>query len=179
VQLRSPLQVAQVANADDLVGRVLGQGARGVAELAGEILVNEQVAQMGLLGMPRFCPCVSPSGFDLSSLPVMPKLNPSEKEFVSAFGELPAIPAADATPVRPASGTMQELDARGISPPLPVLRTHRALRAMQVGQVLKVLTTQPQSVPEFQSLVKHVPQYELVSQEEKDGDYIHLLRKRR
>ncbi|MEJ5988973.1 sulfurtransferase TusA family protein [Ramlibacter sp. PS3R-8] len=110
----------------------------------------------------------------------MPKLNPSEHEFVSAFGELPAIPAADqATPVRSAGGTMQELDARGISPPLPVLRTHRALRALQVGQVLRVLTTQPQSIPEFQSLVKHVPQYELVSQEEKDGDYIHLLRKRR
>lgn len=73
----------------------------------------------------------------------------------------------------------QELDARGISPPLPVLRAHRALRGMPAGQLLKVLTTQPQSVAEFQSLVKHVPQYELVSQEEKDGEYVHLLRRRR
>lgn len=110
----------------------------------------------------------------------MPKLNPTEQEFVSAYGELSAIPAADApTPARPAGGTMQELDVRGISPPVHVLRAHRTLRAMQVGQVLRVLTTQPQSIPEFQSLVKHVPQFELVSQEEKDGDCIHLLRKRR
>ena len=72
-----------------------------------------------------------------------------------------------------------ELDARGITPPLPVLRTHRTLRSMQPGQVLRVLTTQPQSLEEFRSLVKHLTQYELVSQEEKDGEYVHLLRKRR
>ena len=34
----------------------------------------------------------------------------------------------------------QEIDARGISSPLHILRAHRALRAMQPRQVLKVLT---------------------------------------
>lgn len=112
----------------------------------------------------------------------MSKLSRGEKEFVSGFGELLAAgtPAPGAAaPARAAGGPMQELDVRGISPPLPVLRTHRALRALQAGQVLRVLTTQPQSIEEFQSLVKHVCQYELVSQEEKDGEYVHLLRKRR
>jgi tRNA 2-thiouridine synthesizing protein A len=111
----------------------------------------------------------------------MSKLSQSEKEFVSGFADLPQEAAADApaTAPRPAGGGVQELDVRGISPPLPVLRTHRALRAMQAGQMLRVLTTQPQSVAEFQSLVKHVSHYELVSQEEKDGQYVHLLRKRR
>ena len=88
----------------------------------------------------------------------------------------------DTTPgaaLRAAGGTTQELDVRGISPPLPVLRAHRALRAMQVGQVLRVLASQQQSLAEFQSLVTHLPQYELVSQDEKDGEYVHLLRKRR
>lgn len=74
---------------------------------------------------------------------------------------------------------MQELDARGISPPLPVLRAHRALRGMRAGETLRVLTSQPRSLDEFVSLVKYVPQYELVSQQEKDGEYVHVLRKRR
>jgi tRNA 2-thiouridine synthesizing protein A len=76
-------------------------------------------------------------------------------------------------------GTLQELDVRDVSAPLHVLRTHRALRGMQAGQLLRVLTSQPQSVAEFQSLAKHVSQYELVSQEEKDGEVVHLLRRRR
>ena len=111
----------------------------------------------------------------------MSKLSASEKEFVSGFGELSTTPPVDdaATPVRAAGGSMQELDARGISAPLPVLRAHRALRAMAAGQVLRVRTTQPTSPAEFQSLVKHISQYELVSQEEKDGECVHLLRKRR
>jgi tRNA 2-thiouridine synthesizing protein A len=111
----------------------------------------------------------------------MSKLSQGEKEFLSGFGALPAgAPASDtAAPARTAGSSMQELDVRGISAPLPVLRTYRALRAMQAGQVLRVLTTQPQSIEEFQSLAKHVSQYELVSQEEKDGEYVHVLRKRR
>jgi TusA-related sulfurtransferase len=76
-------------------------------------------------------------------------------------------------------GATQELDVRDASPPLHLLRTHRALRGMQAGQVLRVRTSQPQSLAEFQSLAKHVPQYELVSQEEKDGETVHLLRRRR
>lgn len=48
MQLRPPLEAAQVADADDLVGRVVGQGAGGVAELAGKVLVDEQVTQVGL-----------------------------------------------------------------------------------------------------------------------------------
>ena len=108
----------------------------------------------------------------------MSKLSKGEKEFLSGFGDLPAADGA-AAPQRAAPGTMQELDVRGVAPPLPLLRTHRALRAMQAGQALRVRTDQPQSMAEFQSLAKHVSQYELVSQEEKDGEHVHVLRKRR
>jgi tRNA 2-thiouridine synthesizing protein A len=192
VKLRPPLQVAQVADAYDFVAGIIGQGARGMAELAGEILVDEQVTQGELLRIPAILPglparigspsppAVSPSGLSHRPPTAMSRLSRSEKEFVSGFGDLPADGGGSpGAPARTPGSTMQELDARGISPPLPVLRTHRALRAMQVGQVLRVLTTQPQSMAEFQSLVKHVPQYELVSQEEKNGEFVHLLRKRR
>src|SRR5690606_41833860 len=37
----------------------------------------------------------------------------------------------------------QELDARGLSCPLPILKTKKALNAMQSGQTLRVLATDP------------------------------------
>ena len=86
----------------------------------------------------------------------------------------PRAPAADAA--RP----HQVIDARGVSPPLPLLRAHRALRNMEVGQVLKVLTDQPRAPAEFRALVKHAPGYELLSQqEETPGEHVILLRRRR
>ena len=106
----------------------------------------------------------------------MSRLNQGEQEFVSGFGDLAARAPAD-TP-RPA-GAMHELDARGISSPLHVLRAHRALRAMQPGQVLKVLTTSEQTIPEFQALVKYVVGYELLSQEQVGEEIIHVLRRKR
>ena len=76
-----------------------------------------------------------------------------------------------------AAGT-QELDARGLGSPLPVLRAHRTLLGMQPGQSLKVLTSEAHTLAEFQSLVKHVPGYELLSQEQVGSDYAHLLVRR-
>jgi TusA-related sulfurtransferase len=79
----------------------------------------------------------------------------------------------------PASTATAELDARDLGSPLPVLRAHRALRELQPGQQLRVLTSHPQTVTEFQLLAKHVPGYELVSQEEREGSFVHLLLRRR
>jgi tRNA 2-thiouridine synthesizing protein A len=113
----------------------------------------------------------------------MSRLSRSEHEFVSDFDHLSAAspPASgDVGKARtPRAGVHQEIDARPLNPPLPLLRAHRALRAMQPGQLLCVLTSQPQTVTEFQAMVKFVPGYELVAQEEDNGDYVHLLRKRR
>lgn len=116
----------------------------------------------------------------------MTRLNRNEREFVEGA---PA-PAATSTPApadgRPAASAearagagAQELDARGLGSPIPLLRAHRALRAMPVGQVLRVITSQPQTVAEFDALVKHVSGYELLSQEERDGTWVHLLVRRR
>jgi tRNA 2-thiouridine synthesizing protein A len=102
----------------------------------------------------------------------MPTSQDTERE--PPVGERGA--AGGAGPIRP----QQVIDARGVSPPLPLLRAHRALRNMEVGQVLKVLTDQPQALAEFQAMVKHVPGYELLSQhEEAPGEQVLLLRRRR
>ena len=112
----------------------------------------------------------------------MSRLSKGEREFVSGFGglELERVAAEGA---RASSGSkaaaMHELDARGLSSPLHVLRAHRALRTMQPGQVLKVLTTSEQTIAEFQALAKYVVGYELLSQEQVGDEVIHVLRRRR
>jgi tRNA 2-thiouridine synthesizing protein A len=73
----------------------------------------------------------------------------------------------------------QEIDARGISSPLHILRAHRALRAMQPGQVLKVLTDAEQTLAEFQALARYMVNYELVSQDRQGDEIVHVLHKKR
>ncbi|RYF19274.1 MAG: hypothetical protein EOO30_00440 [Comamonadaceae bacterium] len=79
----------------------------------------------------------------------------------------------------PANQATPELDARGLGSPLPVLRAHRAMRELLPGEQLRVLTSHPQTVTEFQLLAKHVPGCELLSQEEREGSFVHLLLRRR
>jgi tRNA 2-thiouridine synthesizing protein A len=111
----------------------------------------------------------------------MSRLSDGEKEFLSSQMELGPEPASakprpgQARPVEDAN----VIDARGVTPPLPLLRAHRALRAMPPGQVLKVITSaSPQSMAEFQALVKFVVGYELVSQEQRGDHVVHVLRRR-
>jgi tRNA 2-thiouridine synthesizing protein A len=117
----------------------------------------------------------------------MSRLSKGEREFVSGFGdELPRPRLSAVTPLAPSGphavsgpGGMLEIDARGISPPLPLLRAHRALRDMQPGQDLRVITSYGESLAEFQSMVKYVTNYDLLSQDIVGDDYVHVLRKRR
>ena len=45
----------------------------------------------------------------------------------------------------------QELDVKGLTCPLPILRTKLALSKMQSSQVLYVMATDPHSVVDFQA----------------------------
>ena len=48
----------------------------------------------------------------------------------------------------------QEVDARGLNCPLPILRAKKALNGMNAGQVLRVLATDPGSVKDFAAFAK-------------------------
>lgn len=48
----------------------------------------------------------------------------------------------------------QELDARGLNCPLPILRAKKALTDMTTGQVLRILATDPGAVKDFQAFAK-------------------------
>jgi len=70
-----------------------------------------------------------------------------------------------------------EIDARGLRCPLPILRTKKALAQLQSGQTLRVLTTDPHAVRDFQAFCRQTGNG-LLAQEE-GADYVtHRLRRR-
>ena len=71
----------------------------------------------------------------------------------------------------------QEVDARGLNCPLPILRAKKALAAMESGQLLKVVATDGGSVRDFQAFAKQTGN-ELVEQTTEGSDFIHVLRRR-
>ena len=68
----------------------------------------------------------------------------------------------------------QELDLKGMSCPLPLLKAKQALSQMQSGQVIRVYATDPGSVRDFASFAK-ISGHILVVSEEDQGIYIHTL----
>lgn len=70
----------------------------------------------------------------------------------------------------------QELDARGLSCPLPIVKTKKSLNAMTTGQVLKVVATDAGSVKDMQSFANQTGNA-LVSSEASGSEYVFYLRK--
>ena len=71
----------------------------------------------------------------------------------------------------------QELDTRGLNCPLPILKAKKALATLQSGDVLKVVSTDPGSVRDFQAFARQTGN-ELVEQTSSGADFFHLLRRR-
>jgi tRNA 2-thiouridine synthesizing protein A len=70
----------------------------------------------------------------------------------------------------------QELDARGLSCPLPILKTKKNLAAMASGEVLKIMTTDHGSLLDMKAFCG-MTGHELLSTEEGEGVYTFLIRK--
>ena len=71
----------------------------------------------------------------------------------------------------------REIDTRGLSCPLPILRAKKALAELTSGQVLKVLATDPGSTRDFQAFARQTG-HELLWQSDDGGESIHILRRR-
>lgn len=71
----------------------------------------------------------------------------------------------------------RELDARGLNCPLPILKAKKALAELGSGQVLKVLSTDPGSLRDFQAFARQTGN-ELVEQASSNDEFIHFLRRR-
>ena len=71
----------------------------------------------------------------------------------------------------------KELDARGLSCPLPILKTKKALNDLVSGQVLKVMATDPGSIKDMQAFATQTGNA-LLSTEEADKTYVFYLKKK-
>ena len=69
------------------------------------------------------------------------------------------------------------LDLKGLSCPLPVVKTAQAMKELQSGDLVEALATDPGSVPDFKAWDKSTGN-ELVEQSEEGGVYRFVLRKR-
>jgi tRNA 2-thiouridine synthesizing protein A len=71
----------------------------------------------------------------------------------------------------------QDLDARGLSCPLPILRAKKALTDMESGKVLRILATDPGSVKDFQAFAKQTGN-PLLAHAEHEREFEFFLRKK-
>jgi len=70
----------------------------------------------------------------------------------------------------------QELDVRGLSCPLPILKTKKALNSMQSGQTIRVLATDPGSMLDFKAFAAQTGNA-LLEATEADGVYTFVIQK--
>jgi tRNA 2-thiouridine synthesizing protein A len=70
----------------------------------------------------------------------------------------------------------QELDARNLNCPLPILRAKKTLNTMESGQVVKILATDPGSVKDFEAFANQTGN-ELLESSEVGNEFHFLMRK--
>jgi tRNA 2-thiouridine synthesizing protein A len=70
-----------------------------------------------------------------------------------------------------------EVDASGLTCPLPILRAKKALAQMESGEVLRVITTDAKAVRDFQAFAKQSGNG-LIAQQDSGDSVMHFLRRR-
>jgi TusA-related sulfurtransferase len=75
----------------------------------------------------------------------------------------------------------QILDVKGLNCPMPLLKAQQTIKKMDIGQTLKIISTDRGSIKDFQSWAKAGKAVELLDQgEESDNGttlYVHYVRK--
>ena len=71
----------------------------------------------------------------------------------------------------------KEIDARGLNCPLPILKAKKALADMASGDLLRVVSTDPGSMRDFQAFARQTGN-ELVEQLTAGSDFVHVLKRR-
>ncbi|GAB4506931.1 MAG: sulfurtransferase TusA family protein [Sulfuricaulis sp.] len=70
-----------------------------------------------------------------------------------------------------------ELDARGLTCPLPVMRTAKKMLTMKAGQTLRVLASDPTTVPDFDAYVRGSGNVMLESKKIAEDEFEFLLKR--
>jgi tRNA 2-thiouridine synthesizing protein A len=88
--------------------------------------------------------------------------------------DLPANDEAGATEL---PAWQHEVDASGLNCPLPILRAKKALAQMASGEVLRVVTTDPNAVRDFQAFCRQSGNT-MLAQRQEGGATQHFLKRR-
>ena len=68
------------------------------------------------------------------------------------------------------------LDCSGLACPMPIIKTRKAIDGMQIGQVLKMISTDPGSVSDMDAWTRKTG-HELLASEQEDGKHIFYVKK--
>ncbi len=74
------------------------------------------------------------------------------------------------------SAYQQEVDARGLNCPLPVLRLKKAVQGLDTGKVVRLLATDPGSVKDVEAFCRQTGNT-LVAAQQAGTEYLFLVRK--
>lgn len=69
-----------------------------------------------------------------------------------------------------------ELDTRGLRCPEPIMMLHRQIRKMQVGEVVKILATDPATQRDIPQLCEFLP-HELIKTEVRENEFEFWVKK--
>jgi tRNA 2-thiouridine synthesizing protein A len=72
----------------------------------------------------------------------------------------------------------QTLDCSGLACPMPILKTKKSIDGLQVGQVLKMIATDPGSKPDMDAWASKTG-HELLASEQDGGKFIFYIKKTR
>lgn len=75
-----------------------------------------------------------------------------------------------------AAKVQRTLDCRELLCPAPVIELSKAIKTIQVGEVLEMLATDPGSVPDMEGFQNQTG-HQIVSSEQRDGVYRFLVRR--
>ncbi len=68
------------------------------------------------------------------------------------------------------------LDCSGLLCPLPVVKTKKAIKEMQVGQVLEMIATDPGAIPDMEAWAKQTQHELLLAQKQEGGKFRFLIK---
>jgi len=71
----------------------------------------------------------------------------------------------------------QTLDCSGLTCPLPLAKTNKAVKEMQAGQILEMIATDADAMLDMEAWAKQTRNELLLAQKQDDGKFRFLIRK--
>ena len=69
------------------------------------------------------------------------------------------------------------LDCSGLGCPMPVVKIRRAIKGMEVGQILEMIATDPGVVPDMQAWENQTRHEVLLTEDQGEGKFRFLIKK--